>query len=207
MHSRQSLVYSSPLGMDFVRELRDEYTTDEEISAMKAAIDGAKARKKTPTGFAHPSWTTAQLAEISQTHNILYNNMDWHEYIEMTRTLLMEGATPTGPFEERLAIAKALCSFDPATMPSIYAELERLASISPSIGDIYTAMAAVRMRIFQPDLALTLLDLAASCPDYLPSLHLLVLSKAQWMRKSCTCGRNQPVFSPVPNRDRDSDLF
>lgn len=165
---------------------------------MRAAISASKVRK-TPTGFTHPAWTTAQLSEISQTHNTLYNNMDWHEYIEMTRTLLMEGATPTGPFEAHLAIAKALCSFNPATLPGIYSELERLAATSPSIGDLYSAMAAVRMRIFQPDLALTLLDLAASCADNHPSLHLLVLSKAKWMRKSCTCGWNQPIFSPVPN--------
>lgn len=176
--------------MNFVSELRDEYTTDEDIAAMKEAIDACKAPRNSDTGFTHPSWTPEQLVNISTTHNMLYHNLDWHEYIEMTRSLLMEGATPTGPFEEKIAVAKALLSFDPSHLPGMYTELERMVIKSPWIGDLYSAMAAIRLRIFQPDLALSLLQLATLCSDHIPSLHKLILDKVTWMRRSCTYARN-----------------
>lgn len=172
--------------MDFVSELRDDYTTDAAFSAMKEAIKASEGHEVVSPGFVRPGWTPVQLADLCTTHNMLYHNLDWHEYIEMARTLLMEGATPTGPFEERLAVAKALLSHNPSTLPGIFAEIRRLIVSAPHIGDLYTAMAALRLRVFQPDLALSLLELAESCPTHLPSLRTLVHAKATWMRQSCT---------------------
>lgn len=186
-----------------VTYIYDEITVRDTARVMVALASQEKPRMPSNTKPSNlpPGRPLSDYSLATTILNDAYAGMDWVGYFRTADKLIAEGFSFPREVAARSAIAFALSA------SSVYAGrafegLQLFLGDYPAYGDLYLALAALKIRINQIDAAINLIELAGSCPCYHRLLHSTMQEKMKLVRPVGT-SYSKYILWPVLSRPCD----
>lgn len=168
----------------------EDLISNETISLLRAEIESSGNANLPEDGYPlPPSGMDAQALRFSMMLiKIAYDNMSWAEFTKRALELEQTGVVLTELTSIRLAIVTSGAPPSAENTP-LEAHLARIVGsirLYPTLGDLYTALAAFKLGCFQFASSLQLLALAALCPNRNATFYRIIKEKVDKFSEVCT---------------------
>lgn len=182
-----SLLEDSSINMLLQLSVLKDVIPQDTISALRAAIQ-ADEKPKMPSSTARRgiASTNAQQGQMfTKTFELAYNNCDWDSCADLAPAF-DEGILPLSDLTRvRCAISAAIGKPYNEASP-VLSHLVEYINKYPAFGDLYVALAGLKVSVGQIDSASQLLELSALCSHDHPSAHELMKDKVDRLMALCT---------------------